>query len=200
MLSCRAVTIVVTGVSLRSPMGLNMKSITLPMALATICLAAASGLTQQPPSDGLVAPWVFAIGDWDLVETNYSAEGEVIQTNIGSAVFSYAMNGARLQEFQSLLREGETLTALHLFVYDPRNEQVEIVRTDSGHYGFWVIVGKLRENGISLAAKHPDRKSKVTRRITYKRVDDNHFSRQLEFSSDQGKSWFVRSVWVYTRR
>ena len=92
------------------------------------CLMLAPATAQENASDGLVDPWMFAIGEWDLVETRYSFEGELIQTNIGTAVFSYAMNGERLQEYQKLLREGQESTALHLFVYDPRSEEIEIVR------------------------------------------------------------------------
>ena len=175
---------------------------TLSLALTFLLLLSSAPVVGQDAeiSAGLVKPWVFALGEWDLVETNYSAEGELVQTSIGTAVFSYAMNGERLQEYQSLLREGDSVTALHLFVINPRTQEVEIARTDSGHYGFWIITGKLTDSGITLAAKHPNPDSKTTRRITYRRVDDNHFSRTLEFSTDKGRSWFVRSEWVYTRK
>jgi len=150
--------------------------------------------------DELAAPWAFALGNWDLVETVHDADGELIQTNIGSAVFSSAMNGECLEESQSLLRDGETVTALQLFVLETGTGNVEVVRADSGHSGFWILAGKLQGNVMVLAAKYPDAASKVTRRITYERVDDNHFARKLEFSRNQGKTWFVRSEWVYTRR
>ena len=178
---------------------MNRKALFLAYALLGLFATHVFAQDDTTPN-GLVAPWVFALGEWGLVETRYSFEGELIQTNIGSAVFSYAMNGERLQESQALLREGETQTALHLFVLDPRTKEVEITRTDSDSYGFWTIIGTLTEDGITLVEKHPDSKSDVTRRITYKRVDNNHFSRQLDFSTDKGKTWFLRSEWVYTRK
>jgi hypothetical protein len=178
---------------------LNWKAFVVVLAFVPSFVTSALAQDVDTPP-GVVDAWVFAMGEWDLVETRYSFEGELIETNIGTATFSFAMNGERLQEYQTLLHNGETSTALHLFVFDPRTEEIEIVRTDSGHFGFWTIIGKRTADGIVLAAKHPDPDSDVTRRITYKRVDDNHFSRQLEFSTNKGTTWFVRAEWVHTRK
>lgn len=144
--------------------------------------------------------WAFVIGEWNLVEKRYGFDGALIQTNTGQVRFLHVMNGQRIQELQILPRGDEETTALHLFVYDPRSEEIEIARTDSGHYGFWVIIGTMTDDRLDLVEKHPNPESDVTRRITYRRIDSAHFSRQLEFSTNKGESWFVRSEWNYTRK
>lgn len=143
----------------------------------------------------------FAFGDWNLVEKRYGFDGDLIQANRGTAHFSKAMAGKRLEELQTLLREeGETASALQVFVYDPRANQVEIARTDSGHYGFWVITGKPTPDWMELKEKYPDPESEITRRITYTCVDRDHFTRRLEFSQDNGNTFFTRSEWLYSRK
>lgn len=144
--------------------------------------------------------WDMLIGEWDLAEKRFGFDGALIGTNLGEARFSYEMNGQRIKELQSIPRGDENITALHLFVYDPRSKEIEIARTDSGHYGFWVITGTMSDGQIDLVVKHPNPESDVTRRITYRRIDADHFKRQLEFSTDKGESWFVRSEWDYTRK
>ena len=47
---------------------------------------------------------------------------------------------------------------------------------------------------------YPNPDSDVFRRVTLLRDDVDHFTRQLEFSTDGGESWFVRSKWDYRRR
>jgi len=160
--------------------------------------AAAPPLRAAPAPAGLEA-WGFLVGEWDLVERRYGFDGGLIQTNTGHASFTLAMNDERIQELQTLQQGDETARAMHVFVFDPRSEELEIARTDSGHYGFWVIAGKLGNGRIEMHEKHPDPASDITRRITYRRLDDDRFERQLEFSTDKGGSWFVRSVWQYTR-
>ena len=144
--------------------------------------------------------WAFLLGEWQVVEQRYGFDGELIQTNAGSATFSLAMNGQRIQELQSIPRGDEEMTALQVFVYDPRRDEIQIARTDSGHYGFSVIVGTISGSRIDLLEKNPNPESDVTRRFTYRRIDSDHFERQLEFSTDEGASWFVRSEWIYSRK
>lgn len=144
--------------------------------------------------------WSFLLGEWHLIETRYDFDGVLMQTNTGEASFDLVMNGQRIQEIQSLPRGEEMTSALHLFVYDPRSEEVEIARTDSGHFGFSVIIGSFRGDQINLVEKNPNPESSVTRRFTYRRIDDVRFRRQLEFSTDKGKNWFVRSEWNYTKK
>lgn len=143
--------------------------------------------------------WAFVIGDWKLEEKRYDFDSKLMQTNAGRATFSRVMNGQRIQELHTLEHGDDVMTVLQLFVYDPRSEEIEIARTDSGHYGFWVIIGSMTDERMTLLEKHPDPESDITRRITYTRVDDDHFNRQLEFSEDKGESWFVRSEWSYVR-
>lgn len=151
--------------------------------------------------NGWMEVWGFVVADWELVEKRYSFDGELIQTNRGTARFTRAMEGQRFEELQTLEREDGTRSdALQVFVYDPRSDEVEIARTDSGHYGFWLIIGKETVSGLEMTAKHPNPGSKVTRRITYTRIDDGHFKRTLEFSEDKGESYFVRSEWIYSRK
>ena len=169
-------------------------------ALLAIVLSFASvGIVHGEGDPGL-DQWAFVIGEWELVENRYSFEGELMQTNAGHSEFSYTMNGQRIQELQQLAHGDDEITVLHIFVYDPRSEEIEIARTDSGHYGFWLISGTMTEDRIDLKEMHPNPSSDVTRRITYHRGDDSNFSRQLEFSTDKGETWFVRSEWKYTRK
>jgi len=169
------------------------------MIVACVCLGAAQATAAEPSQEGLER-WKFLIGDWSLVEKRYDFDSKLIQTNSGHAHFSYAMNGARIQELQSLSHEADTVEALHLFVYDPGSKEVEIARTDSGHFGFWLIGGTISDDRLDLQEKHPDPESSVARRITYLKKDADHFLRQLEFSTDHGETWFVRSEWEYARR
>lgn len=144
--------------------------------------------------------WAFLMGDWHLTENRYDFESKLIETNEGRARFRRVMEGQRYEETQELTRkDGSKSDALHVFAYDPLSEEVEIARTDSGHYGFWVIIGKATKNGLELVAKHPDPEEKITRRIRYTRYNDRNFKRTLEFSEDNGETYFVRSEWIYTR-
>jgi len=168
--------------------------------VVAVACAVASSLAHgvEPRAEGFER-WRFLIGEWKLTETRQGFDGKLIETIPGHAMFSYAMNEQRIQELQFMEHGADTTTALQLFAYDPGAEKVEIVRTDSSHLGFWVIVGTLSDDRMDLVEKHPDPESQVTRRITYLRDDDDHFLRQLEFSQDRGKSWFVRSEWRYER-
>ena len=163
------------------------------------CVIAGPGRADPTAPVGL-EHWAFLIGEWTLVETRYGFDGALIQTNTGTASFSLTMNGQRLQEIQSMPHGAGEIMALHLFVFDPRSGEIEIARTDSGHYGFWVIIGTLSENSMHLVEKQPDPDSEVSRRITYERIDLDQFERRLEFSTDHGANWFVRSNWHYTRK
>ena len=178
---------------------LPARGATVVIGVIGLALAACSVAAPAMADSGL-EPWGFMIGEWDFTEKRYSFEGELIQTNPGDAHFTYVMDGARMQEIVTTSRGEQGETALHLFVYNPRKDEVEIARTDSGHYGFWVIVGKMSGDRIELAAKYPNPDSDITRRIIYQRIDDNHFKRQLEFSEDKGETWFVRSEWEYKRK
>jgi len=176
-----------------------MASWALLVAAAERC--AGQGADEAERMSRWLHQWAFVIGDWDLVEKRYGFDGDLIQTNRGSAQFSEAMGGQRFEEMQTLLRDdGERSHALHVFVYDPRSGEVEIARTDSDHFGFWIIVGKPTQGGMELREKYPDPKSEITRRMTYSRVDRDHFSRRLEFSKDKGETFFTRSEWFYSRR
>lgn len=175
-----------------------MKGIAFMIACATCVVAAVPGDALATESSGLER-WKFLIGEWDLVETRFDFDGKRIETNPGHATFSPAMNGQRIQELQTVTHGNDTTTALHVFVYDPGTKEVEVARTDSGHYGFWVIIGTMADGRMDLREKHPDPESEITRRITYLHRDDDHVTRRLEFSQDRGESWFVRSEWAYTR-
>jgi len=165
-----------------------------PVALVLVWAAHGAGAEQE----GLDR-WKFLIGEWRIVERRFDFDAKPIGTRGGHAAFSHAMHGQRIEELQTIAGE-DTMTALQVFVYDPRSEEIEIARTDSGHYGFSIIAGAMSDNRITLKEKHPDPKSQVTRRFTYVRTDDDHFLRQLEFSTDGGSTWFVRNLQEYTRR
>lgn len=155
----------------------------------------------DPAEPVVLQKWAFLVGEWNLIEKRYRFDGALIQTNSGQARFSHVMNDQRIQEVQTLPRgDDEGMTALHLFVYDPRSKEIEIARTDSGHYGVWVTIGTIADGEIHLLEKHPNPESDITRRITYREISSDHFMRQLEFSSDKGQRWFVRSRWEYTRK
>jgi len=145
-------------------------------------------------------PWAFIVGDWDFIERRYDSDSKLIQTNTGLAQFTLAMSGQRIQELQTVLRDGESTSAFQLFAFDRGSDAIEIARTDSDHAGFWVIAGTSSRDRMGLTEKHPDPESKVTRRITYERTDASRFRRTLEFSTDRGETWFVRSLWLYQRR
>lgn len=168
------------------------------MAVASIGAVGARTAAEQVAPTGLER-WGFLVGDWDLVERRFGFDSNLIETKTGHASFTWVMNGERIQEFQEISRDAVTASALQTFVYDPRSEEIEIARTDSGHYGFWVIVGTMSNDRLVLKEKHPDPASEITRRISYIRKDADHFVRQLEFSTDRGNSWFVRSEATYTR-
>ena len=169
------------------------------LVLTAGMMAPGAANAAEPETLGLER-WKFLIGNWDLVERRYDFDSKLMQTNHGRATFSHAMNGKRIQELQTVISGTDTTTAIHVFVYDPRSKEIEIARTDSGHHGFWVIIGTMSVGRIDMLEKHPDPESEISRRITYVRANDDQFQRQLEFSRDHGKSWFVRSEWTYTRR
>lgn len=172
-----------------------MRRLAYVIALTALAAAAPASASEQEGLDR----WKFLIGDWRIEEHRFDFDSKPIGTRRGVAEFSYAMNGERIQELQTIAGE-DTMTALHVFVYDPRSKEVEIARTDTGHYGFSVIVGAMSGDRIVFREKHPNPESKVTRRFTYIRTDDDHFARQLEFSTDGGSTWFVRNLQAYTRR
>lgn len=165
----------------------------------TLCLAASTpGLGADSSSEG-IERWKFLIGDWSLVEQRYGFDSRLIQTNAGHSSFSAVMDGRRIEELQTVVHGADTTIALHVFVYDPNSREFEIARTDSDHFGFWVIAGPMTDGRLELVEKHPDPGSEITRRITYLPGDDRHFRRRLEFSRDGGRTWFTRSEWLYTR-
>jgi len=171
------------------------------VTLAIVLSAIAPGPARAAdPAPAGLERWAFVIGEWNLVERRYGSDSSLIETNPGHARFSRVMKGQRIEEFQVTARGDDSTTALQVFAFDPGSGEVEIARTDSGHRGFWVIAGPMSDAGIDLTERHPDPAAQVTRRISYRRIDDDHFVRRLEFSTDDGASWFVRSEWAYTRR
>jgi len=165
---------------------------------ATVLTVVSPALAAGPAGEGLDR-WKFMVGEWRVVEKRFDFDAKPIGTADGHATFSMAMNGGRIQELLTISGEPDTTTALHVFAFDPDRGEVEIARTDSGHSGFWIITGTVSDGRMDLKEKHPDPKSAVTRRITYLRRDDDHFARRLEFSRDQGASWFVRNLQEYER-
>lgn len=166
---------------------------------AVLLLAPLNSRAETTMPEGL-ADWALMLGDWELVERRYSFEGELIQTNHGRAGFQLVLHGQRVQEIQTLEHGEGSTRALHLFVFDPRSQELEIARTDSDHYGFSLLIGSVGADSIELLEKHPNPEHQVIRRVRYDKTEDGGFRRTLEFSTDQGESWFVRSEWIYASR
>jgi len=165
---------------------------------AALLSSASFALAQTPTPEGL-EDWALLLGDWSLVEQRYSFEGELIETHRGQARFGTLMDGQRIQETQWFGEGEERSQALHVFVFDPRSRELEIARTDSDHYGFSVLIGSVTPGLIDLLEKHPNPEHQVIRRVRYTKNDERSFLRTLEFSTDQGESWFIRSEWIYSR-
>jgi hypothetical protein len=163
-----------------------------------VCLAGASTSARAADLGGL-APWTFLVGDWSVTERRYDFDGNLTHPYAGYSTFSRVMHGARLQELATVATESDSAVVLHLFVWNPRTSEVELTRTDSDHYAFWTLVGAASADRIEMRAKHPDPESKITRRVTYLRPDSKRVIRRLEFSQDQGDSWFVRNEVEYAR-
>ena len=178
-----------------NPRGVQLTKIAL--GLGVLGLFAGIVLAEEPVTG--LEDWEFLLGDWQIVAKRYSFESELIEQTDGQATFSHTMNGRRIQELQSTIHAGQRSEALVILVYSPRAEQIEIVRTDSGHFSFSIWVGKMSKEKLEFRQKHPNPDSEVTRRLSYLRKDDQHFIRRLEFSPDQGETWFVRSEMVYRK-
>jgi len=164
----------------------------------TLLIGSRASVAQEAESSGLHL-WDFLLGTWSVEQNRYGFDGSLIETNAGTATFTPLMDGERIQEYL-VLNGSHPSQAIHLFVYDPDKAEVEIARTDSGHYGFWVIQGTLSAKEMVLREKHPDPDSEITRRITYRRGGPDRFVRTLEFSQDGGETWFTRSEESYGRR
>lgn len=144
--------------------------------------------------------WALLLGEWRVVEKRYGFDASLIETNAGEASFTAVRRGQWIEERLTIRSARDTSAALHVFALDPRSGALEIARTDTNHDGFSVIRGTMQDGRIELVEKDPAPDSEVTRRISYHRIDDDHFLRRLEFSQDRGATWFVRSEWHYTRR
>lgn len=149
--------------------------------------------------DGL-KPWSFLIGEWELSTTRYSFEGEVIETETGTSTFSIAPGGRVIMESQHSVLNRQDLETLQLYAYNPRTNQIEIARTDSAHHAFMVTRGTITESRIDLLEKHPNPESDVTRRYSIVKTDPDHFVQELDFSLDQGKTWFTRYRAAYAKK
>lgn len=145
--------------------------------------------------------WTFLVGEWDLETKRYSFEGEVQETESGLAAFSIAPSGVHLLEVENTVLGGNHVQALHVFAVDPEHGTIEIARSDSGHgYHLSILTGTISGDQIELLEKHPNPTHSVIRRVIYTRENDDRFTRELQFSSDQGDTWFTRFEGVYTRR
>ena len=171
----------------------------LALTSLALILAASSVQAQEDAPVDRLNEWRFLIGSWSLLEQRFSFEGELIQENEGRASFSWTLHETRIQEMQELAHGEETTHALLTYVYNPRREEIEIARTDSGHYGFSVTVGSLSPDRLVLREKHPNPNHQVIRRYTFAKESADRFVRTLEFSTDQGENWFDRSVTTYSR-
>ena len=172
-------------------------------ATVFLAISVAAGAKKEvvtPAASGELARWSFLVGKWDMDSKRYSLDGPVIEENEGRAEFWLALAGMRIQEQQSTTMAGRPMEVLNVFVFHPEKKEWEIARTDSLHHSFNVILGTGSEDTIVLFERNPRPGSDVTRRVTYVRQGDDEFSRLLEFSLDEGKSWLRRNETVYTRR
>lgn len=166
--------------------------------LSTGPVAAKESLPQAPPPE--LERWSFLVGGWDMRSTRYSFEGEAVEDNTGTAEVSWTLKGLRLQEIQSTTLAGRAMEVLNVFVFHPERREWEIARTDSLHHSFSVMRGQGNNGSIVFFERDPSPESDVARRWTYQRISDNRFRVLLEFSTDQGATWFRRNETLYTRR
>jgi len=183
----------------------------LVVAICSLHVVPVSALAQAPaqapapapeppePERASIESWAFLIGEWEITESRYESNGELVATSTGQAVFHPAMHDERIEELQVIRRDDGAHSALQIIAPGREPGTVEVARTDDDHGGFWVIAGTLSADRMDLTEKHPDPTSRVTRRITYLRQDDDHVVRRLEFSTDGGEHWFVRSEIIYDR-
>ncbi len=159
-----------------------------------------AGKDAPPASLPELERWGFLAGSWDLKSTRYSFEGEAIEENSGTARFAWTMKGLRLQELQSTTLAGREMEVLNIFMFHPERREWELARTDSLHHAFNVLRGEESDGAIVFFARNPSPNSDLSRRWTYKKISNDRFSLLLEFSEDQGKTWFRRNETFYTRR
>lgn len=143
--------------------------------------------------------WSFLLGRWKMDSRRYSLEGPVIESNSGTATFSMALSGLRIQERHSTTLGGKPMETLSLFSFHPERKQWQVARTDSLHHTFGVMQGTGEGDSIVLFEKDPDPDDAVTRRLTYTKKSPDEFGLLLEFSEDKGKTWKRRNETVYTR-
>lgn len=156
-------------------------------------------LAQPERLPAQLQEWAFLLGEWEIATKRYTFEGEVGEEESGRTEFTISPTGAQILEHERTVLSDNDVAALHVFVVNPENGSIEIARTDSGHYTIGVLRGVISADRIELLEKHPNPEHSVIRRVVYERIEDDHFTRRLYFSTDQGETWFVRFEGVYTR-
>ncbi len=131
----------------------------------------------------------FLIGEWDLVRSNYDANGNVARTK-GSVVARYVFAGGAIQEnFYNLRDDGAAYRAgTALYTYSPSSDQWHVaaidVSTGATSYNPVVVDGEVR---YESTVKLPGRDIFTKSRIFNIAGDSNEWEQQV---SIDGELWF----------
>jgi hypothetical protein len=177
-----------------------------PICLFAIIVAATpcrSGDTDEPRDlearEEVLGDLAFLIGEWKIESKRYARSGEVIEENGGSTRFEWVLEGLRILEQATTSLGGQPMDVLNVYAFHPENKQWEMVRTDTIHHSFSIQVGTFDDGRLVLHRKYRSPDSDLTRRWTLQPVGEDRFSLLLEFSFDEGESWFRRNETWYTR-
>lgn len=165
----------------------------IPVILASLAISAASAAQDSLPitekadcMKGPVAQFGRYVGQWSIEDEQLQQDGSWAPAGAERWDFYCVGDGVAVQDFW--LPEGDA-TGTNLRTFNPANDEWEIAWTATGSPGIALITASLQDDGrIVMHYKSPI--PDPLRRITFFPPDDNGWRWTLEFSNDEGASWF----------